>query len=276
MRLLKIKTEQIALLNLCKNTISLSASTINNHLGIPFIELLSIDSTNNYAMEQLRKNSAAHGTVYFAHEQFKGKGQRTKQWHSKQGENIILSAVLNTSFLYVSHQFFLSMTIALATYDFFKFYASKNVSIKWPNDLYWCDRKAGGILIENIISGNDWQWAVAGIGININQTIFNDSVTNAVSLKQITGKSYQPVALAKELCEHIEKRYRQLLNNETALLLHEYNSVLYKQGQLIKLKKGNVVFEALIRKVNENGQLLINAGTEQTYNVGEIEWIVNQ
>ena len=77
----------------------------------------------------------------------------------------------------------------LAAHDFFSHYVFNNAFIKWPNDLYWRDRKAGGILIENIIRGKDWQSAVAGIGININQTSFDPDITNAISLKQITGKS---------------------------------------------------------------------------------------
>lgn len=254
----------------------MSATTINNHLGTPFIELLSVDSTNNYAMQQVHKGLVKHGIAYFAHEQFKGKGQRNKEWYTTTGENIILSVVLNTSSLQVSHPFSLSIAVALGVYDFFKSYTVINVSIKWPNDLYWCDRKAGGILIENIFRGKNWQWTVAGMGININQTKFHPSVANVVSLKQITGKTYQPVALAKELCKHLEKRYCRLLNGEAELLHAEYNSILYKNGERVKFKKENTIFEALIKEVNLNGQLLVEINNEQqAFNVGEIEWTID-
>ena len=247
---------------------------INNPIGVPFIEIYSVDSTNNYAMQQLQKGIAQHGVAYFAHNQYAGKGQRGKQWHAAAGENIILSVVLNTSYLQVSNQFGLSMAIAMAAYDFFSSYAANNTFIKWPNDLYWCDRKAGGILIENIIRGKDWQWSIAGIGININQTIFDSNVLNAVSLKQITGKTQDPVQLAKELCSHLDHRYNQLIDQGTKHLLAEYNSVLYKRNELVKLKKTNVLFEATIKEVNEYGQLIVEAGTKQAYNAGEIEWII--
>ncbi|HXL57981.1 MAG TPA: biotin--[acetyl-CoA-carboxylase] ligase [Chitinophagaceae bacterium] len=250
------------------------ATEINNPIGVPFIEIYSLDSTNNYAMQQLQKSMSQHGTAYFAHEQFAGKGQRGKQWHARPGENIILSVVLDTSYLQVSKQFGLSMAVAMATHDFFAQRALKDTFVKWPNDLYWGDRKAGGILIENIIRGKDWQWAIAGIGININQTIFDPSITNAVSLKQITGKTYDPVQLAKELCNSLNLRYNQLINQGTELLLIEYNAVLYKHGQSIKLKKANVSFNAILKEVNEYGQLVVEASAEQTFNVGEIEWVV--
>jgi BirA family biotin operon repressor/biotin-[acetyl-CoA-carboxylase] ligase len=247
---------------------------INNPIGVPFIEIYSVDSTNNYAMQQLQKGSAQHGVGYFAYNQYGGKGQRGKQWYAAAGENIILSVVLNTSYLQVSNQFGLSMTIAMATHDFFSSYAVNNTFIKWPNDLYWCDRKAGGILIENIIRGKDWQWSIAGIGININQTVFNSNVLNAVSLKQITGKTQDPVQLAKELCSRLDHRYNQLIDQRTKHLLGEYNSVLYKRNELVKLKKANVLFEATIKEVNEYGQLIVEAGTKQAYNTGEIEWLI--
>ena len=225
-------------------------------------------------MEQLHKGLSDHGTTYFAYEQSQGKGQRNKQWHTQPGANIILSVILNTSSLQVSQQFALSMATAIAAYNFFKIYALENVGIKWPNDLFWCDRKAGGILIENIIRGECWQWAVAGIGININQTTFDASIKKPVSLKQITGKTYDPVKLAKELCEHLEKSYYQLLNNEAEKLLKEYNDALYKRGKKIKLKKGAQVFEAIVKGVNANGQLIVESDDKKTLNVGEIKWII--
>ncbi len=247
---------------------------INNPIGVPFIEIYSLDSTNNYAMQQVQKGMGQHGVAYFAHEQYAGKGQRGKQWYSKPGENIALSVVLNTSRLQVSKQFGLSMTIAMVVHDFFSRYSPGNTFVKWPNDLYYGDRKAGGILIENIIRGKDWQWAIAGIGININQREFDPSIPNAVSLKQITGKNYNPVQLAKELCDNLNHRYNHLLKQQTKSLLTEYNAVLYKREQSIKLRKDTVLFEAVLKGVNEHGQLVIEAGVEQTYDVGEIEWVV--
>jgi BirA family biotin operon repressor/biotin-[acetyl-CoA-carboxylase] ligase len=261
-------------LNLRKNTILLHHAAVNNPIGNPFIELLSVDSTNNYAMQMVHKGNCTHGTVYFAYQQFAGKGQRGKQWQTHAGENITMSAVLDTSSLEVSNLFSLSIAVALGVHDFFSSFVFENVFIKWPNDLFYNDRKAGGILIENIIRGKYWQNAIAGIGININQTYFGTSISNAISLKQITGKSYEPVQLAKELCVFLDKRFMQLLNNKADILLKEYNSVLYKHEKLMKFKKENIVFEGIVKDVNATGQLIIEAGVEQTFDVGEIEWLI--
>lgn len=250
-------------------------TSTNHPIGIPFIEINSVESTNNYAMQLIQQGLAKHGTVCFAHAQTAGKGQRGKGWYAKAGENITMSVVFNTNTLQVSEQFGLSAAIALGVYDFFRFYTAGDTFVKWPNDLYWRDRKAGGILIENILRGKEWQWAVAGIGININQTVFDIETKNPVSLKQITGKEYSPVVLAKELCEHVGHWYNQLMNKGTAFLLEAYNTVLYKRGQHIKLKKNSAVFECVLKGVNAYGQLVVEGTLEQNFNVGEVEWIIS-
>jgi len=259
--------------------------------------LESVDSTNNYAMAKVRTGLAKHGDGFFAMAQVQGKGQRGKTWLTEPGTNIILTLVLKAPPLQLSRQFQFTMAIALAVYDFFAFYAGEETAIKWPNDIYWRDRKAGGILIENIIvsrqasdvsgdtntsdtveAGNEdmapspWRWAITGMGINVNQTSFPDNIRNAVSLKQITGKDWQVVELAKELCTHVQNRYMQLLAGKN--LLEEYNLHLFKKGQTVKFKKESRVFEGLVKEVNASGELVVMTAVEERFSFGEIEWIL--
>jgi len=234
---------------------------------------------------------AAHGMACFAYEQTKGKGQRGKTWNSEKAANIILSVILNTSFLQLHQQFYLSAAIALAVHDFFSKYAGTETKIKWPNDIYWRDRKAGGILIETKVASNQetmdgrrltvgsrqitpWPWAVAGMGININQTVFAKSIKNPVSLKQITGKDFDSAALAKELCSFIEKRFFQLQKGNFKKLLKEYNRQLFKLNEKVKLKKANIVFNCFIKGVNEMGELLVDGYSQDSFVWGEIEWVL--
>src|SRR5882757_7305696 len=213
-------------------------------IGHSFIELQSVDSSNNYAMAQAHAGTASQGTVYFAYEQWAGKGQRGKTWSSKPGENILMSTVLQPVFLPITRQFSLSVAVALACHDLFSRYAGeKETTIKWPNDLYWRDRKAGGILIENSFKGDRWMFAIAGTGININQVLFPETARNPVSLKQITGRTFDVLQLAKELGNCLDRRYGELENGSAARIIAEYNTRLYKRGETVRLKKGNVVFE---------------------------------
>jgi BirA family transcriptional regulator, biotin operon repressor / biotin---[acetyl-CoA-carboxylase] ligase len=255
--------------------------SIGDHLTV----LQSVDSTNNYAMARVRAGLAKHGDAFFALEQLDGKGQRGSAWHTEPGNNIILSVVLRPQQLRIMQQFSLNIAVALAAYDFFACHAGDETKIKWPNDIYWRDRKAGGMLIENIIGGgltddsiehstakNKWQWAIIGIGININQTLFPDILINPVSLKQITGKEWNVIELAKDLCACLQKRYNQLLQNQD--LLTVYNQHLYKHSQVIRLKKGTRVFEATVKGVNAAGLLTVIGSMEEQFKLGEIEWLL--
>lgn len=246
-----------------------------HNIGSPFIELQCVDSTNNYALEQIHAGLAQAGTGFFAYEQTKGKGQRNKAWLTEKGSNIIISLLIEPHGLKVIQQFQLSACIAISVFELFAKYAGDETRIKWPNDIYWRDRKAGGILIENVLSSSGkWQWAVAGMGININQTGFPDGLLNPVSLKQITGKTFDPVILAKELCIIINDNYYNLINEGFTSIIEMYNKVLYKKDQFVKLKKSNRVFEARILGVNSAGQLMTTHAMDENFDFDEIEWVI--
>lgn len=249
------------------------ATASHSTIGKPFTELMAVDSSNNYAMARIQNGAAAHGEAWFAHYQTKGKGRMGKEWQAEAGANIMLSVALETSSLLISEQFYLSAAMAVSAFNFFSSYAKDETKIKWPNDIFWRDRKAAGILIESVIRGNKWQWTVVGIGININQTKFPTSLGNPVSLKQITGKTYDAVSLAKELCEHLDAGWNELLNNKEKIIA-EYNSTLYKRGEQVKLKKGGSVFECVIDYVDSKGQMHVQNAAQETFSFGEVEWVI--
>ena len=243
-----------------------------SNIGDHFIELPIVDSTNIYAMQEVHARMAKHGTVYFAHTQTHGKGQRGKTWISREGENIALSVVFEPVLSGPSAPFTFNIAIALACYDFCKSYLGDEIRIKWPNDLYWRDRKAGGILIENLFRGNSWEFSVAGIGMNINQVDFPPDIPNPVSFRQITGKSFQLIPLARELCTHLQARWVEL-NTDSSSLLKAYNKVLYQRGNTVKLRKKNRIFEARIETVSENGELEVFTSMPESFQHGEVEWL---
>ena len=239
-----------------------------------FIILDCVDSTNNYAMAQIHLGKAKDGNAWFAMEQTDGRGRRGKIWETRKGENIVLSIVADTNFLKTYQQFQLSAAVSLGCYDFCKVYDDKNFKIKWPNDLFWNDRKAGGILIENAISGNIWQWAVIGIGININQTEFTNENYLAVSLKQITREAHDIIESGKELYKCVITRLKELKSKGFDEIFNEYNSVLYKRNEKIKLKKKNIIFETSITGVSHLGQLQTIDSIEHSFDFDEIEWVL--
>ena len=251
----------------------MAAASINNVIGKRFIELLSVDSTNNYAMQQVHSGTASHGDVYFAFEQTAGRGQFNKQWLSGKGENVILSVVLGTAGLELSCQFLLNMITALSTRQLFNKYTTENVKIKWPNDIYCRDRKAAGILIENLIRGKTWLFAIVGIGVNINQTRFSEGLKNPISLKQLTGKSYNVVELARELCILLEGNLKMLYDGRKNDILESYNQQLYKLNEAADFKEGTAMFSGVVKEVDEMGNIIIDSGVKRTYRSGQLEWL---
>ncbi len=254
-------------------------ASAGNPIGIPFIELQSVDSTNKYAMGLVHAGMAQHGMAIFTPNQTAGKGQRGRSWSSEPGSNIALSIILNPYPLRISEGFRLSACVAVAVLEFLKSLAGDNFKIKWPNDLYWRDRKAGGILIENRITTgdttlNNWQWAVAGIGLNINQTVFPEDLPNPVSLKQITGKGFSLTDLTKQLCRFLDKGFQSLVSGHFTEILNRYNEELYKKGESVKLKTASGVFDVFIDRVSETGQLVTRHATKERFNHGEVTWLI--
>jgi len=232
----------------------------------------SVDSTNNYAMALLQKREIDAEIAVFAKEQTHGKGRRGKQWMSKKSENILMSVVVQLQWLSISRQFDLSVAAALSCFDLFEKYILGNLFIKWPNDIFINDSKAGGILIENVIKGNIWQWAVIGIGLNINQQNFEEEILKASSLRIKTGKEYNVIELANKLHLILLARIEQLKAGDFEKMLEEYNSHLYARGKMVKLKKQNVLFETTILGVSQFGHLITKDSVERKFNFDEVEF----
>jgi len=187
-------------------------ATPNILLGEPLIELTTIPSTNIYAMDQVHQGLALSGSCYTTDFQTAGKGQHGRVWESEKGQNLLSSYVLELKQLKTgkiwtpADQIGFSAAIALGARAFFASFAGAETKIKKPNDIYYRDRKAGGILIENLVRGKDWTWTVIGIGMNINQGSFSKAAVNRVSsnpisLQEITNQIWDLKKMQKHLSE---------------------------------------------------------------------------
>lgn len=228
-------------------------------------------------MAKLHAGMVEHPTCFFAIEQTQGRGQRGKSWLSNPGDNITMSTAFplspGISANVTAFPFVLSAAMALGCYDFIKDFSLPNVSIKWPNDIYLGDRKAAGILIENVYRGNTWDYSVVGTGVNINQESFSADAGRAISFKMVAGLHYDSLKLGRTLFRCLVKRFEQLKKTSPSSVIVEYNNHLYKKGELVKFKKGNMLFTATINGVSQSGELITTAATEQLFNVGEVEFV---
>jgi BirA family biotin operon repressor/biotin-[acetyl-CoA-carboxylase] ligase len=237
-----------------------------------FTILDTVDSTNNYAMGSVHAGMASHGMLWFANEQTAGRGQRGKSWTMEKGNSIAMSLVLEPGRLQIKDQFHLNAAVALTCHEFFAGYAGEETKIKWPNDLFWRDRKAGGVLIESKFQGKTWKWAVVGIGININQTKFDKFLVNAVSLKQITGITFNNIDLAKELYDLLMKNLSEMKTDKN--IIKQYDEQLYKINKKVTLKKDGAAFDTVIKGVSATGRLITVDAIEREFDFGEVEWVL--
>jgi BirA family biotin operon repressor/biotin-[acetyl-CoA-carboxylase] ligase len=241
-------------------------TTFDNQL----IELESVDSTNNYAMGLVHAGMATAGMVCLARHQWAGKGQRGKTWQSEPGQNLMMSWITTPGPRLLPRPFLFSAAIALGILETTRQWESQNWTIKWPNDIFWNDRKAAGILIESVIKGQDWPFAVVGIGMNLNQLSFSDDLPNAVSLKQITGKNFEPREMARQMLPCLERQVA-LLKKNPSRILEDFNDSLYKKGEPIAIQKAGERIITGWKGVDAQGMLQTEAGT---FNSGEIQWII--
>lgn len=214
------------------------------------------------------------GTVIMAETQLAGRGQTDNSWHSEGGLNLTFSILLSPVFLAVEKQFALNKAISIALNDVLRKYVGDLAAIKWPNDSYIGNKKTGGLLIENLVSGNHIRHAIVGIGLNVNQTEFPDSVKNATSLKKALHKDYDLDVLLGEICSAIEARYLQLKAGAFSKLHEDYLKSLYLLNEWALYKFRGSIHSGRITGINHWGQLeLETMDGILLFNNKEIEFI---
>ena len=182
-----------------------------------FIHLGQIDSTNAY-LQRKQAECDIRNWVVSADEQTAGKGMGSNGWESEVGKNLTFSLALDVSYLPAERQFLLSETVALGLAEALdKVLPAEKLHIKWPNDIYFGNRKLAGILINSTIKANRMDVSIIGIGLNVNQMQFKNWPTNPISLKQITGKAFELQPLLEQVAERIYNKVEILKSNPTAI-----------------------------------------------------------
>lgn len=226
-------------------------------LKATIVRLQETTSTNHYATEMLANSRPAEGSVIIAGYQSRGKGADTNGWESEKGKNLTFSIIFYPQFT-AEQQFIMNKAISLGIYNFLKAeLPTAEVSIKWPNDLYIGGKKVCGILIQNSILGNRFDYVVAGIGLNVNQTLFVSDAPNPVSMKLFSGQDYDLNLLLDRLLKHIFEMYSYVNFSTKARIEKMYEDALYRFGTWHQyLVKGTQV-TARITGTSPYGQLLL-------------------
>ncbi|PZX59269.1 BirA family biotin operon repressor/biotin-[acetyl-CoA-carboxylase] ligase [Algoriphagus ratkowskyi] len=230
-------------------------------------------STNDIALNLVRQFQVGEGSIVICDNQTKGKGQRGNFWQSEAGQNLTFSLVLRPDFLDISEQFYLNMTVSNSLRRLLQDYVPQ-LEVKWPNDLIVPGYgKMGGILIENTFSGKEWEFAVVGIGLNINQLSF-DSET-AVSLKSITGSQFELEELFRLLITQLEQGYIQLKKGKLQEIKSEYLMNLHRRDSWSKYSANEEQFSGKIVGISAGGKLEIELkdGEIEVFDLKEISFL---
>ncbi|RGM48824.1 MULTISPECIES: biotin--[acetyl-CoA-carboxylase] ligase [Bacteroides] len=247
----------------------------------PLICLQETDSTNRYLSHICNEQpeTIAEFTTVTAEFQTAGKGQRGNSWEASKGKNLLFSFVLYPVFLEARRQFILSQIVSLSIKEELDQWIN-DVSIKWPNDIYWKDKKICGILIENDLSSHFIERSISGIGININQEEFYSNAPNPISLKQITGQEYNRRIILDGIMQRIQKYYTLLQTDETTtstLISTNYGLHLFRREGLHHYEDCNGQFRAFLERVKPDGRLILKdeAGYIREYLFKEVKYVGN-
>lgn len=234
------------------------------------IRLEEIDSTNRY-LKNYREEGDEEMIVAVADYQSAGKGQGTHTWESEKGKNLLFSIKVYPHWIPVRRQFVLSMAGALAVKDALDSYV-ENITLKWPNDVYWNDKKISGTLIENTIDSKGIKSCVFGIGLNVNQLVFHSDAPNPVSLAQILGHEVDRDEVLKKILDGFEKYYELLRRADYMDVSGIYHLSLYRRKGFHPYRDADGEFEGALVEVEDDGHLILHdrQGRIRSYAFGEI------
>ena len=242
---------------------------------VPVIHISETNSTNNYLQSLCSQQKVEELSVVVADFQTSGRGQRGNSWESAPNKNLLFSTIFFPEFLEARRQFLISQIISLAIKEELDTYTA-DISIKWPNDIYWKEKKICGMLIENDLMGRNISQSIAGIGININQEIFHSSAPNPVSLRQVTGKEYDLFEILKNVMLRIQSYYSLLKKDDAASIACQYEKSLFRKEGMHRYKDANGEFLARIVCVEPEGRLILEDEVliKRGYMFKEVEYLL--
>lgn len=241
----------------------------------PLIHIEETDSTNNYLSDISENQSVAEFTVAMADFQTAGKGQRGNSWEAAKGKNLLFSIVLYPSFLEARKQFILSQIVSLSIKEELDQWTD-HISIKWPNDIYWKDKKICGILIENDLTGMYLGRSISGIGVNINQEKFLGNAPNPVSLRQITGQEYDCLLILNNIMQRLKAYYSLLEQSKTDYITQGYQDALFRKEGMHRYSDAEGEFLARVIGVEADGHFILQdeSGKIRRYVFKEVQYIL--
>lgn len=239
------------------------------------IFLSETDSTNRW----LKEHGGDEDLLVWTDFQTAGRGCGSNHWESQQGQNLLFSALLHPRGVEAHAQFILSMANAMALKAALD-ELTDGIEVKWPNDIYWHDRKLAGTLIETTLSSNHVKTCILGTGLNVNQSAFHSDAPNPVSLCQILGHNTDREALLQRIAHHLSIYMELVEQRRWDDIRVRYRQALYRrdgQPHWFRLPDGSRLL-AKLKGVEDGGSLLLvpqdSEHKELRFGFKEIQFII--
>ncbi|MBI5448067.1 MAG: biotin--[acetyl-CoA-carboxylase] ligase [Gammaproteobacteria bacterium] len=250
-----------------------------SHLDLPFLENAlapltlsvfdSIPSTNEYL-----KKASLSPQLCVAEQQTAGRGRLGKTWFSPPGVNLYLSLLWPMKKT-ISQLEGLSLAIGLSViHTLTNLGIKRDIKIKWPNDLYWQEKKLAGILIETNTELAEKNNVVVGLGLNVNMLAQDHAPPSLpwVSLKQILGHTLDRNCLLVSLIKQFIPDLQRFEEQGFSDFLAQWPRWDYLYHKKIKMEIANKSIRGIAQGVNEKGHLIIQteANTLLTFSSGKV------
>lgn len=247
---------------------------IPESLNFKHIHLLTVDSTNRFALDLISKTNPTDGFCIFSDVQTEGRGQYGREWLSESGRNLLTSFIFRTQFIPLEDIFILHQLAGLSVLAALNSFGLTEAEIKWPNDIIIHDKKIAGILIQNTLRAHHLQYSILGIGLNVNQVDFKELHT-ACSMRTEAHQEFDLKEILSVLHQELMGRFEDLKQGRFNHWLAAYNERLYRYGQLCSFQRPDgEVFQAQIVAVNKKGELILEKeNTRLHYDFGSIKMV---
>ena len=241
-------------------------------MGSKIVHFDEIDSTNNYA-KKIANEGCRHGTIVIAEKQTLGRGRIGREWKSSNSEGLWFTIVLRPDLEPEDVQI---VTIAASVAVVEGISESQGIvcGIKWPNDIILGDRKLAGILTELSAEPGHVNYVVVGIGININQSSFDDEIRNkATSLKLHTGKQVSRVKVLESILTRFENVYNMILQGNTEEILDKWSKYSVTIGKEVKIIYKHMEYTGIAQSIASDGKLVVKCddGEVRQISAGEVQ-----
>jgi BirA family biotin operon repressor/biotin-[acetyl-CoA-carboxylase] ligase len=238
------------------------------------IKLDAIDSTNEFLKALSNKQTLENFTVVTAENQTKGKGQMGSVWSSEVGKNLVMSVLVKDFLLSIDQIYTLNVAVSVSVIKALESYNIPDLSIKWPNDIMSYNKKIGGILIENSIKSDGTIVSIVGLGLNVNQTNF-ENLPKASSLATICNTFFDKEDVLAVVMKKMKDNVLEW-DQKGTLLWVNYIDCLFKKGIPMPFKnQNNQNFMGIIQGVSPQGKLriLLEDDTVSEFDIKEIQML---